>query len=61
MKTIKTFRITPDNEKKLKKLCKVAELSEGWVLNQALQIYLGNVKRWDRPFFNDSIKTELPH
>ena len=45
MRTIKTFRITPDNEKLLKINSKQLELSEGWIINQALQIYMAQIKK----------------
>ena len=45
MKHIKSFRISEENIKKLKKLSKESELTEGWIVNQALQIYFEKVKK----------------
>lgn len=52
MKTIKTFRITEENQNKLKKLSKQAELSEGWIVNQALQIYFEKTKKLNPNLIN---------
>ena len=39
MKASQSYRISPENVSKIKKLAKKAELSEGWIVNQALGIY----------------------
>ncbi len=52
MKHIKSFRISEENNKKLKKICKGAELTEGWIINQALQIYFNKVKKLNPHLIN---------
>jgi len=44
MKRVKSFRITEENEKVLRKCCKQLDLSEGWIVNQALQMYFQRLK-----------------
>ncbi len=36
MKPIKTFRITPENNKLVKEISKHLDRSEGWVINMAI-------------------------
>ena len=52
MKTIKTFRITPDNEDNLKEIAKHLDRSEGWVINRALSEFVFDNVNW--------IKTKRP-
>ncbi len=41
---VKSFRITPENNKELKYRSKQLGLSEGWIINQALGKYLAELK-----------------
>lgn len=45
MKHIKSFRISEENNKRLKNFSKQADLSEGWIVNQALQMYFEKTKK----------------
>ena len=46
-KQIKSFRITPENQKNLVRIAKKIDRSEGWLINQALEKYFDLTKESD--------------
>ena len=46
-KQIKSFRITPENQKHLDRLTKKLDRTEGWLINQALEKYFKTPDHFD--------------